>query len=100
MNPELIEQIADRTAKLPLDPELCFWFDVSPDTAMTRVQKRDTVALGHDRFDQKGLDFRAALQERYDALHDRGLLTRIDAERELKFVWAELRSRVLAKLGL
>jgi dTMP kinase len=99
VDPTLIEHIAEHTAKVPLDPKACFWMEVEPERALRRVQQRDTNPRGHDRFDQKGLEFRTKLDTAYSALWERGLLQRLDANGPIAEVWMTLWNHVMTCLG-
>lgn len=79
---ELIRTIAEATSDIDLNPELCFWFDLSPRTSMERTQAREGKEVESDRFDEKGMTFRRDLHSAYDFLCREGYLTRIDAERD------------------
>lgn len=70
-------------------PDLTFWFDVEPARGLARAGRRG----GADRLEQETLDFferaRQVFVQRWQAYPER--IIRIDANREMESVWAELR---------
>lgn len=90
----LIRQVAEVTAWLPLQPELCFWLDVPPREALQRRAREAGDAGAHDRFDQRGVDFATAVREGYERLYREGLLTRIDGDRQMANVHVDVRVAV------
>lgn len=101
VDPDLIEHVAETTAKVRLRTDLCFWLDVSPEVAVARATAgRDEIPAGRDRFDQRDLAFRRQVRERYEALWKRGLLTRIDADGSPQDVWFDIWKRVQRALRI
>jgi dTMP kinase len=93
----LIRDVAEGTARIPLDSALCFWLDVPPREAQARRSRAVSDAGAHDRFDRRGLEFATRVRGGYERLHRERLLARIDADHPPEAVFADVWAKVQAE---
>ncbi|MBO6168116.1 MAG: dTMP kinase [Kiritimatiellae bacterium] len=76
-----------------LKPDITFWLDVSPETALKRRLGREAAThTGADRFEREQAAFHERLRAGFAALHaaEPGRIARIDANAAQDDVWEEI----------
>ena len=81
-------------------PDITFFLNISPDTAMSRISQR-----GHDRLEQEAINFHERVYEGYLALIEedkksgRNRIVDIDANRDRELVWEDIKRVLDEKLS-
>lgn len=83
---------------IPLDRDRSFFLDITPETAMERMQNLSGEGF-KDRFEEKGLPFQEALRSAYHDLVPQ-YLTRIAAEDPEERVWERVWACIEMKLDI
>jgi len=82
-----LEQL-EQWVQAELQPDLTFWFDLSPEVAASRL----ATARAPDRFERERLEFFGRVRAGYSTLakHHSERFFRIDAEEEVHEIWKRI----------
>ncbi len=94
---EFIIMLNLRVAEIRLDRNLCFFLDITPETAMERMGNLSGEGF-KDRFEEKGIEFQERLRAAYHDLVPL-YLTRIDGEMTAEEVQERVGAAVEMQLG-
>ncbi|MDX8402145.1 MAG: dTMP kinase [Mariprofundaceae bacterium] len=85
-----------------VQPDLTLWFDLPPETALTRVQARTRTGGPGNRIDAEAIDFHRRVAASFAAIAARepGRVIRIDAEGDAEEVALRVRRAVQSRFGL